>query len=136
MREIKFRAWDKEGGEMITDGVAFEMIHLALPPPEESYEHEGVMTPCPETYKRFDIMQYTGLKDKGGKEIYEGDIVKCHSWDWWDGVVTWQPEGSMGWCIEPLTENSHRGRYGMNYSYEFEVIGNVHEHPELMRKEK
>ena len=78
------------------------------------------------------LAQDTTVKDKNNEPIYGsfpvegkmskgGDRVKCHS-GWWDGIVSWQSEGSVGWCIEPLEKNKHRGRYGLNANDIFEVI--------------
>jgi len=68
VREIKFRAWNKENKKM-------DYFHLTH---GDSYGIGGDIFP------EYEIMQYTGLKDKNGKEIYEGDIMKVLDRDWVD----------------------------------------------------
>ena len=62
MREIKFRAWDNKQNKMRNDG--FSIYYDGSIQFADSIES-----------KDFILMQYTGLKDKNGKEIYEGDIL-------------------------------------------------------------
>ena len=124
MREIKFRAWNVATKTMID---LKKMTPLAL-----NMDTDGLFIPFSDGLI---IEQFTGLTDKAGREIYEGDIVEhipADGWNWWNGIVTWQSNGSICWCVVPLPEDRHRGQYGMNSSYQFKVIGNIHENPKLL----
>mgnify|MGYP003629767402 CR=1 FL=1 len=117
MREIKFRAWDTTSGYY--DFMAFPSLER-LGDYHECMGHE--------------IMQYTGLKDKNGKEIYEGDIID-------EGIVRFgivdieDNEGCSynqvcGFYIKDLRFNDE---YHMDLR-DTEVIGNIHENPELLKE--
>jgi len=120
MREIKFRAWDTSKKQM------FNVICLDFK--EHGYIDEEIGW-----HKDFicHLMQYTGLKDKNGKEIYEGDIVKGWIYDEYDeekdkyDKVFWHDE-YCGFYIDYIEE------YRLYELRDAEIIGNIYENPELI----
>lgn len=115
-REIKFRFWDKYNKEMLYRDLYF-------------FEEEGIRT-VPD--KQYEVMQYTSLKDKNGKEVYEGDVVKgvvdslTPCWDDIDIYIVRYEGGTWNYSYS-LVE------VGQNPSRDWEVIGNVYEHEYLVK---
>ena len=132
MRNIKFRAWDKEGNVMYLpktiDG------HIG-----EVYDYEGNEW---HTLYRDDtdllIMQFTELLDKNGKEIYEGDIVSFGK-DYFDvdmlGKVYWYDK-TAGFFIHRFDAEGQIEEEVLISDYDIEIIGNIYENPELLESEK
>jgi uncharacterized phage protein (TIGR01671 family) len=121
MREIKFRAWDKEKKRWATedeDGLIIFMdgclggVDFAC--------WDGGCTTDQEYMSKYILMQFTGLKDKNGKEIYEGDIVRCP--DGWIGTVYWDNDNLQWWAKDHKLSELNKP----------EVIGNIYENPELL----
>ncbi len=147
MREIKFRAWDKVCREMFYNSELAngDMMVICL---------DGeIQLSDDDTYKPDDfiLMQYTGLKDKNGKEIYEGDILRVQTgWyksaknevDKFDkgvkGETLWTVEHKifnceMGFMIYGLDRRFHKlMTQSMMWNTKAEVIGNIYENPELL----
>ena len=123
MREIKFRAWNiyKKYMIQLKGWLGLSMQWLGSEPKDILYGEDGKHYARPE----FKLMQYTGLKDKNGKEIYEGDVVK---WDSDKGTVVWWNEDILQWRVSNgsilacISANKYNG---------WEIIGNIHENPEL-----
>ena len=114
MREIKFRAWDREKKKLVGP---FEV------------GSEASMLWLPE-------MQYTGLKDKNGKEIYDGDITTRGIVEWCE-CLNWDSGGSNhpGFYFKDRYEHNERGclAYHDGFDEDIEVIGNIYENPELLK---
>jgi hypothetical protein len=114
-RELKFRAWD--GNQMLYEG----------------WNKDFFVTKA--TIFRFDrVMQFIGRTDKNGKNVYEGDIIKCTSGC--PHVVEWREEiggafigGMPGWYLSDLLTGNGKG---YAWTGDEEVIGNIHETPELI----
>lgn len=126
MRELKFRVWDnKENKYLDPKEIAIDNlgnVFIFEDYQEEDYEVWNARV-LDNTNARFIIEQYTGIKDKNGKKIYEGDIVSKQNSDL-KGVVKQVKDGQ--WAI--YWDNVPDGYYVLfKYSNLCEVIGNIHE---------
>ena len=143
MREIKFRVWDTETSNMLYPWTAIDRGHHSFGVSPDGLLYYNLQS----GWGSREIMQYTGLKDKNGKEIYEGDIIKrtfiiskgnkYHD-DRDDDMVE-----SNNWGVkyllnqETLTSqfylSSINGKEFVFYEKVInEIIGNIHENPELL----
>jgi len=118
MREIKFRAWDGRKMNLDVSIVRGDAI-------KKGY-HGAAFTSAA---RAGTVMQYTGLKDKNGVEIYNGDIVCAKLSDGTiDQTAVVVQESACEWSW---------GEYGtihlaLIYHKDTEVIGNIHQNPELL----
>jgi len=131
MRKIKFRAWNKKEKIMVD---LKEITPLALSfDPCLAGGGTGIYIP---DHPDLEIMQFTGLLDKNGKEVYEGDII---NWgDNYPSVIEWSQETCQFVCHEyyPKTsKNAQEDRWHdiPAYTNEPEVLGNLYENPELLQ---
>jgi uncharacterized phage protein (TIGR01671 family) len=120
MREIKFRVWDKkrkimrEVSEIYYNGSVFVEKKNRFPARGDLIIGKDLS----------DLMQYTGLKDKNGVEIYEGDIIES-TWNYNKGVVMWSEDTGEWIDIDDCNEDK---KYKAST-----VIGNIYENPELIK---
>ena len=131
MREIKFRVWDKSSSQMSIETISLSDWGDYL------IDFKDGAVDVAADYVVW--LQYTGLKDKNGMEIYEGDVIRVkHDDGRYDiGNIVYGSKGAF--CLHlpnvgtgiktPLLNYIH----GIMFAeFDFEVIGNIYEHPELL----
>ena len=143
---LRFRVWftpDYQEPEMIYDA---EQTYDNRCRNEGSFHHESFGEVLED--KNCIVMQCTGLKDKNGKLIYEGDIVKYAEFDWTDfsfkdweteiAQVVWGNTYDNYYPAFDLKDTDFDGTnafaYLFNEGWTIEVIGNIYQNPELLEE--
>lgn len=153
MREIKFRCWDKKTKKMrqvteIVFNTGFYMesndnsVKLIWVKGQDIIENKEIQI---QREKDFILMQYTGLHDKNGKEIYEGDIVKVYfKKDAWinNNKECGYKNGIIEYCVDCFIVyiKNYKDKiyplsaFGSREIKYLEVIGNIYDNPELLEE--
>lgn len=149
-REIKFRVWDKKTDKMyyLTEGKdhgidyqisiwagGFELIDISINGTTVISGRDNTIT----GYRDDGVlMQFTGLQDKNGREIFEGDIVKVDDdWDeygWMAGEIREVYFFDGSYRLKPPRTDVGRGHTLEDGTDGLSVIGNIYENPELLEE--
>lgn len=131
MRELKFRAWDVKAEQMSDPFVLFGEFTL-LGAVHEWQRQFGIPGDSLGRLNDLEILQFTGLKDKNGKDIYEGDLIIQ---DRIKGQVIYSRNGFyVEWTQNMkarITLGSPHPNEENNFETKCEVIGNIYENPNL-----
>lgn len=139
MREIKFRAWHTKANKMFSaEELGQDEMTLAVDG-RGFVNVSGTSTRLSQYISEMIPMQYTGLKDKNGKEIYEGDIIKYQTVSGFDAHDTYEEIEEVRFidgAFVPLylsTRDLHTYDDELLIVEKIEVIGNIYENPELLK---
>ena len=143
MKETKFKAWHKAEKVMCDVSlINFDQGAFLIGVKKGEDEiGDKYFVPAPTdgrfcSFDEFELLEYTGMKDKNGKKSYHNNLVKCNGKASGQsgaprdmiGVIDWHLHG---WEIAVWYENEWWWPGSMNYST-FEIIGNIYENPELL----
>lgn len=136
MREIKFRAWDKQHKEMLYDGLEYQLRLIQTPNDINSNIEAIPLGFTRVDHAMFDIMQFTGLTDKNGVEIYESDIVRYSGGiESGEGLICFSAGFTIEWNLSTVKSSMPSLISPLFYfqcSSELDVIGNIHQHRHLL----
>ena len=142
-RVIKFRVWCIKSKKFIEEPTRYERLAIGCNGGVYSGKYDDIVD-------GYFVQQYTGLKDTNGKEIYEGDIIKFHKWNYPqknkedylcrdNKKVVWGLDYGQypyaGWTVISLKPTDLEDGYPLNHMDQrnMEVIGNIYENPELIK---
>lgn len=124
MKELKIKAWLKKEKKMVSIiGIDFNYGYIRYTEDDNLF-NENYKTA---EFKNIELLQFTGLKDNGGQELYEADVIKFNDGiDDIYGLISYDDEdGTYRVSYENITEHLSE-REG-----DFEIVGNIFENPDL-----
>lgn len=137
MRETKFRVWDKEKAEWLSADYWFVRSHDSVLVIHPAVNNDSEISVSMETLgaDKVTVVQYTGLKDARGREIYEGDIINDGGGA---GIVEWCV-GVAGFLVRPIKKSEHESYFlnrgdttGPSQLLITDIVGNIYDNPELI----
>lgn len=124
MKELKIKAWLKKEKKMVSIiGIDFNYEYIRYTEDDNLFNSDYKVA----EFKDIELLQFTGLKDNGGQELYEADVIKFNDGvDDIYGLISYDDEdGTYRVSYENITEHLSE-REG-----DFEIIGNIFENPDL-----
>ena len=124
MKELKIKAWLKKEKKMVSIiGIDFNYEYIRYTEDDNLF-NENYKTA---EFKNIELLQFTGLKDNGGQELYEADVIKFNDGiDDIYGLISYDDEdGAYRVSYENITEHL------LEREGDFEIVGNIFENPDL-----
>ena len=124
MKELKIKAWLKKEKKMVSIiGIDFNYEYIRYTEDDNLFNSDYKVA----EFKDIELLQFTGLKDNGGQELYEADVIKFNDGvDDIYGLISYDDEdGTYRVSYENVTEHLS------NMAGDFEIVGNIFENPDL-----
>ena len=124
MKEFKMKAWLKKEKKMVAIiGIDFNYEYIRYTEDDNLF-NENYKTA---EFKNIELLQFTGLKDNGGQELYEADVIKFNDGiDDIYGLISYDDEDAV-YCVSYENVIEHLS----NMAGDFEIVGNIFENPDL-----
>ena len=124
MKEFKMKAWLKKENKMVSIiGIDLNYQYIRYTDDGNLFKDDYKIA----EFKDIELLQFTGLKDKAGQEVYEADVIKFNDGiDDIYGLISYNDEDAV-YCVSYENVTEHL----LNMAGDFEIVGNIFENPDL-----